>query len=429
MEKIDGNKLNEILEKQDNVVGQNIELSFNFEIYIHQKKKITFKDCRISGADIFFMGNLDDTDIHSSIYFINCSFYNEQISFNNCNIESLYLTNTYIKNDFNISSTKINYLSFINKCKIETIDIFGSTVNIRFSINKKNIFNRLLISNSKIKSIAVFFNSTFNDINISHSSFLKEFNFNKNTLNSNFNIDNSTFNKINFDSNTFTAIGNNYRFNLLQSTFDDITYFSNINALNYDFFIRDCTFKKFTRFNNSDFSDLHLEQTNFENISSFQDTKFNTIFIDRTNFEKVSFFDDIAISKIDKCDKRTLRNIKQQLQRANNTIDYDIFRSYEMNAHRKELLKNKKYKDTFILFISNFFSKNGMNWIRALIVTILVSLFFYSLFYWIYVNEYNFTNIEFNEIGNFFNGFTRFLIPTNIYNPLKDRVFVTGLEH
>lgn len=136
---------------------------------------------------------------------------------------------------------------------------------------------------------------------------------------------------------------------------------------------------------------------------------------------------------IDQCNKRTLRNIKHQLQRTNNKIDFDRFKSFEISAFRKELSEGKKFwfndKDAFILEIANLFSRNGTNWFRALKVTLVGSLFFYSIFYWIYINNFEIGNFDFNQISNFFNGFTKFLIPTNFYNPLiEQRIFVTGFS-
>ena len=85
---------------------------------------------------------------------------------------------------------------------------------------------------------------------------------------------------------------------------------------------------------------------------SFQSTIFDHVSIDRTNFDKAAFFYEIYTLFIKKCNKRTLRNIKHQLQRTNNKIDFDKFKPYEINSYRKELAKGKSFwyndKDIFI---------------------------------------------------------------------------------
>lgn len=39
---------------------------------------------------------------------------------------------------------------------------------------------------------------------------------------------------------------------------------------------------------------------------------------------------------MNECDRRTIRTIKQELQKAENRIDYNRFRAYELAAHYKE---------------------------------------------------------------------------------------------
>ena len=198
----------------------------------------------------------------------------------------------------------------------------------------------------------------------------------------------------------------------------------------------DCTFNQYTQFNESKFNLLQIVQTKFLDISSFQDVNLNRIFIDTTSFDKLAFFDDIKINEVEECSKRTLRNIKHQLQRADNNIDYDIFKAYELNSHRKEFIKNNQYwfnnKDVFILSIGNLFSRNGMDWTRAFCVTFSGALIFYSVYYFIYywsvINNYSFTGIELKKIDEFFHGYTNFIIPTNIYNPLSPQEFVKGIS-
>jgi len=429
MKKIDELTLKAVLEEKNNVTNKTIYITSNLEIYLNSNKKINFKDCIFEGNDIFFIGGLEkDKQIKNSIFFHNCTINVKQINFINCNIENMYFSKTIIKDTVRISDTKIGRLSFINNCKIELLDVYGTSINNRFSINNKNTINRLLLGNSVFSNEVTFFNSKFNIFDISNSNFKNDLNFNKNKVIGNIQIHKSNFNNLNFENNIFSS-KDEHLLNIRQSSFNGKVYFSNIKAHYYNFTIKDCIFKKFVSFNNSIFNKLEILQTRFSDITSFQNTIFDDILIDRTNFEKIAYFDDIQINNIEKSDKRTIRNIKQELQKANNTIDYDIFRAYELNSHRKKLLKEKKYKDAFILYLGYLYSKNGMNWFRALLMTIFISFVFYSIFYWIETTGIKISKIEIRHYDKFLNGFTKYLIPTNIYNPLvEEKKFVTGLS-
>ena len=149
------------------------------------------------------------------------------------------------------------------------------------------------------------------------------------------------------------------------------------------------------------------------------------VFLDRTIFEKSAFFDDIEILRFNKCDKRTLRNIKQQLLLADNKIDYDNFRAQELNSYKEELknkIKTKKGKirrkakrDLIILRVNSFYSNNGTDWVKALKRTIVLALLFYSAFYVIHNSSKEFSFSGYNE---YFIGLFRYFLITDFHNPL-----------
>ncbi|MEO9570041.1 MAG: hypothetical protein ABJH82_06470 [Polaribacter sp.] len=430
METINEDRLKELLNEQNPILNKNIELSSNLDIDVSKLNKVSFRNCTFNGADLYFKGS-NNKDYHPlSLRFIKCNFNKCELNFSKFNIESIFFNEVHIEGFINLYDIHLSNIHFKRRCKISTLDILKLELRNKFNIEGRNVFNRLLITNTKFKDEVTFCNSIFNNLDILNSVYENEFNFTKNNIKHFLKIDNTNFENFNLSSNKCENEGVNFSINLTKNIFKGIADLSNWKAENVDLIIRDCNFEKLVRFNNSKFKNLHIEQTNFNDISSFQDTASETLFIDRTNFNKAAFFDDISILNIDECNKRTLRNIKHQLQRTNNKIDFDRFKSYEISAYRKELKKDKRFwyndKDAFILNLSNLFSNNGTNWFQALIVTLLGSFLFYSLFFWININSFQLGNFDFSKIDSFLNGFAKFLIPTNIYNPLFDRTFVTG---
>ncbi|WP_373940709.1 hypothetical protein OEG92_11220 [Polaribacter sejongensis] len=258
---------------------------------------------------------------------------------------------------------------------------------------------------------------SFVELEIIFSYFKEYLNFIDNKVrNSEFKF--NEFEKTNFKKTNFGEKAEFY-----DNKFYGTTLFEGIQNLNNtNFIIRSCNFLKYAYFNDSKLSHLLIDTTTFNEIASFQNTEFNTIEINRTLFEKSAFFDDMKINNIYLCSKITIRNIKQQLLRTDNKIDYDLYKAYELNAHKLEL-KGKSFwwflnKDAIILIISHHFSNNGLNWFKALLLTFIWGFVFYSLFYWGNINDFNVSKIYFDNTENFLFGYTKYLIPTNIYNPL-----------
>ncbi|SOU88007.1 hypothetical protein [Tenacibaculum dicentrarchi] len=443
METIDGSRLKELIEniyliedkdriKNNGIISdKRINLDGSSDIRYSDFNTIGFNNCHFFGSSIQFVNFKSKNDKDSTIIFIDCTFNNDSLEFISCkkfnNVS--FGGEINIKNNLSFSGCNLYLLSFNQECKIETLNIHRSEIIKKFTINKNSI-TKLSINNTDFKGKVEILDSTFNSASISNLTCSNVFNFNKNEIKNNLDITNVTFQKFNFYENKFSEEEENCQMKFLDNTFKGKSYLSNWKALNTDLIIQNCDFKKSTRFNNSSFKSLKLEETTFNDICSFQDTEFYNVIIDRTSFDKTAYFDDILISDIENCDRKTLRNIKHELQRSNNKIDLDKFKASEINAYRKELKKDKKYCynniDVFILDVGYWFSKNGTNWFRALLVSLLGSFIFYALFFWASVGDFGFGNFDFSELCFFMNGFTKFLIPTNFYNPLIDKTFVIG---
>jgi len=422
---------------------ENFEFSFQRAISINLRD-ITFynkfENCTFRGTYLNFIDTNLEKNYSHSIEFINCTFdFNfiifksvsiYKLIFKNCKINAeklqifdskidklhiLYSSNSNISNVFNcdliIEKSNLEQelkLYSIKNDKYIKIDKISSVKKENSIIKLSNInIRKLLIFDSIIKIPVEIIGNTISETEISKNIFFSE--------------------KSIFSGNNF---GNSIV--LKSNEFKGITYFENErNLSNTTFNLNNCNFYKFVSFNNTELNHLEIQNCKFSDIASFQETKFNTINIDRTIFTVPAFFDDIKIINFQRCSKKTFRIIKQQLLLNKNMIDFNIFRSYELNAYRLELKKrNKKWYndiDAFILEFGRLFSDNGLNWMKALITTIIFALFFYSIFYWITINHCNISLININKIGHFFDGFSKYLLVTDMHNPFENNKYVNGV--
>nr|WP_315151795.1 hypothetical protein [uncultured Flavobacterium sp.] len=424
----------------DIVVFDNNDLfgaSVTFENKIFNCRKLIFE--KIANKDLY-------------VHFYDCTF-NCELEFDTCAFEDLTFTSCDIKGStLTILNANINYLSFrenindihnIKRSNVKngTIEINGGNINsidienINFEKGKLTIINFDSIENCSI------IRSTLNHVVISHCNFKSHFEYFGNKTVSR--LDSAFFNHCTFNHSNF-----------FETTFNSDTKFSNCKFLSETKFeslvseifskikFTDCEFFKSTTFNQSLIHQLSFEKNVFIGQISLQETYFDIIKIDRAIFEKGAFFDDIQIKKIDDCDRRTIRIIKQELQKAENKIDFSRFRVYEFNAYRKDIRKKlaefKKDKnrfrhrkrepiqlkrDLFILNISDIVSEYGTDWKRAIKFTLISGLFWFCILYRI-ENSGTF-NLE--KINEFFVGGFRFFLVTDFFNPLEnDRTYLAN---
>ena len=126
--------------------------------------------------------------------------------------------------------------------------------------------------------------------------------------------------------------------------------------IKHNLFFRICVFKEQVYFTNANFNNFEIIDTSFESRVSFNGLQTNTILLHLVNFIKIAYFDELKIKNLSNKSylknitsdealklRRTLRQIKQELQKAENKIDYNRFRSYELQAYYQEL--NWKWKE------------------------------------------------------------------------------------
>lgn len=330
--------------------------------------KLNFNNCELKGNDgsLIFITSLqrEIQEIKIQNCSIKCSIEFENISCNLLSIKNSNLNNNYlnsINGDF--KSIIIENSEFYGDDYFEFGEISNSYITIRNSIFHKNI------------NFSVFNKAS---IHIKNSNFSKSFNY--------FSTQNSE-----------TSI--------LDSTFSI-------------FGMEECIFDNNLHINNCSIKKLNLLNNIFDKNFSLQNNIISTIIIDGNIFSKSLLLDNTRIQNPEKCDRITLRTIKQLLKESDNTIDSNKFKSYELNAYRKELKQEKKQKgDQFILWLNHHFSRHGNECERALWMTLAMSSFFYGI---LYLGS-NFSNEwYFRGINDFFVGYFKFFLISNFYNPLTE---------
>ncbi|WP_157505904.1 hypothetical protein [Flavobacterium chungangense] len=400
-----------------------------FENYTHEDLYVHFYDCTFN-CELEF-----DTCEFEDLTFISCDIQRKYLVIVNSNINYL----SFKENTNDIRNVKTNNIKNgeieINGGKINSIDI----ENINFEKGNLKIVNLDSIENCSI------IRSTLNSIIISHCNFKSHFEYFGNKTASSLNS--ALFNHCVFNHSSF-----------FKTTFNSDTKFSDCKFLNIAKFeatgdeikttlkFDDCEFLKQVSFNKSRIHKISFNNLKFFDIISLQETYFDIVDIDRTIFEKQVYFDDIQIKQIYKCNIRTIRTIKLQLQKAENKIDYNRFRIYEFNAFRddikkklKEFEKDKDHlnhrarepkqlnRDLFILNISDIVSEYGTDWKRAMKFTLLVGSIIYILFFICENYDHEITLCDWNNWKRFISGAFRFFLVTDFYTPLEnDRTYLTN---
>jgi len=405
---------------------------FNSNIVLHQHDIQNFKSLRFYNC--VFDRRLNLKDINSnvlSISFIDCTF-NYGVEIKECNFRTLQLTAIKTIKYLEISDLNLQELKLNSNIELETNIIISN-----ITISNLGDFSKLKINKGSFKAGINLFNSRDN--------FLPEISFN-NSVFHNFewsgNFGNLRFENVRIsESSLFT----NCSFNMAyfnksdfgkKVIFNTCIFNSNVsfkecgNFSETKFYIQICTFKSNSFFSEANLNYFNITDSTFESRVSFDKLNVNSIRLHLITFMKNAYFDELQIKNINKNKyinsinqfeakdlRRTLRIIKQELQKSDNKIDYNRFRAYELAAYYNELKWFGNFKDKFILGATKVATGFDHSWRRALVFTLLIGFSLYALFF---VSENYMLQRDFSQWQEFLSGYFRFLIVTDFYNPLAE---------
>ena len=435
MEEINELKFKELLTSTEISEYINLIVNFDDETSVNLNEITTsniFKNCKFIGKSLTFI-NLSHDDNSELIHFFsfdNCEFIND-VFFEHCFVKELRFTNINksIKK-LHLAPKKIGDLTFYcsePSCEKNSndINIIIDNCEILYSLDLFNLKStgNLFITSSTVNYFKIH-KSIFKRFQVDNCNFKNDFQFTHNFIENSY-IYKNQFCKTNFSDTDF-GLEAEFSFN----DFNGTALFENLKNENRTTVKFDsCNFTKYTYFNNSTLYYLRIDTSKFQEFTSFQELELNSIFLDRTIFEKLVFFDDIKIFNLAKCNKRTIRNIKQQLLKSENKIDYDSFRVHELNSYKEELRENLKLKsninrknirrDLMILNVNTFYSNNGTDWVKAIKRTFFVAILFYSIFFAITNYQKEIDLFNFYSYNDFIIGLFRYFLITDFHNPLE----------
>ncbi|HEX8562262.1 MAG TPA: hypothetical protein VF676_04705 [Flavobacterium sp.] len=386
-------------------------------------ERLTFRDC-------IFQKAISVDGINSNSFYLkfhNCQF-DEELDILRCIVQELQVS--FIKKLRSItiyggvfSTIRIdsNNLELdgdviIENCYVKnTLDCSKLHLSTgQFSLNLKNEFagtseNYVThFENSVFKAAS--FNSYFGrDANFRNFKILKTCVFHR-----------CDFKKVSFE---YAAFGETTQF--IDCKFYSYSGFEECKGLNSThIFFKSCLFKSFPHFNNSKFNHLEVVHSTFERKVSFDQIETNTLKFYQVTFHEVVFFDEIRINALNDLSffknlslhdivewKRSLRLIKQELQKADNQIDYHRFKAYELDAYRMEISETKDLKNYIILFLNSYSSNHGLDWWKGVRFTLCTTIAFFSL-YFAFQNFSNELHVSWKTTHSFVQEYFRFIIPT-----------------
>jgi uncharacterized protein YjbI with pentapeptide repeats len=447
---IDGGR-SEFIGETIQILGNGTFITGNTLLFV---QNLRFDDCIFTGTYLEFE---DITTNDFYLGFFNCTFH-ISIAIKDCHFNRLGFrdNNSSKYTDINGGHYK-NFFFRNNSLKEKKENILTGNISIGNLIIDERIeldylnhrngefdFYNNILSNLNVANnhkIITFENSSFENINLTQNKFEIEASFEDMEIIQKCEIEECEFQKVNFSNMVLGSI------NFIDCKFHRTSSFHYIYGnLTSSIKFKNCLFDKYVQFNGTTSYKFEVDNVQFNNVVSFQEAYFDIITIDRSIFEKRALFDDIQIKKIDKCNRRTIRIIKQELQKAENKIDYNRFRVYEFNAYREDIKKKLKEfendkdhlnhrvrepiqlrRDGFILRISDVVSEYGTDWKRAFNFTILTGSIIYILFFICENYDHEITLCDWDNWKRFISGIFRFFLVTDFYNPLEtERVYLSN---
>ena len=321
----------------------------------------------------------------------------------NIRLDNLIINNElrFCNNFFKIFDCKMQFynIEFIKAVWFDTLILskriyFGGCCfkdRLYFFCSKMD--RKIWISNSIFENGISFANNHIDSIEITKSYLNKELKLKSNKIKKIISI-----NKINiFNSKDIKEKNYNAKIKLDNIIFYDDTSFINLNNL-----------KKVNEINiNNTFINGRINLKNIEvKEADFQGSVINGGLINSVNFKVHKF-----------ANRESALFLKNEAYARNNAIDALQYKAKEIEKHKEDLIKdwqkNKDFKtfgDIVSIGLSSLYSDNGQNWIRALFMTIAITVICFIVFY---IPDLTQSNIIRLYYKNLFPELIKYFIPTD----------------
>ncbi len=362
----------------------------------HIKKSI--KNQKLNNKSEFIIDIGDSEKIHENIIDFGFDF-NDIIE----NIE--YLIGSDAKYSLNCNKVKFNYEVYFTGIELKgEVDFSGACFEKDVNFNSIIFKDKIYFSDAIINS----------EINFINSYFYKEINFVSSIINGIANFETPSFmGNITFAKSIINKISINNMVMLNKSDlFFSYTSFNN-NASTIEIISNSNNAEDENSYiNQLYFTDLNIKgMINIKNINTnivdFKGSVINGGLVNPVKFKVNNF-----------ANRESALFLKNEAYARNNIIDALEYKSKEIAKHKEELLSDKPNKnikdwgDIFSIYLSSIYSNNGLNWLKSLSMTILITFIFFNIFY---IPDLSKSNIDLSYYNDYMYRLVEYFIPTN-YN-------------
>lgn len=367
---------------------------------------------------------------------ISCGLFIQNVNFNG----SVYFRNTTLQLNvgfYNSNFNKLLVFSHSDFYKMQRLEFDNIEFNNMLSFAYCNFDCRVEIKNSKFNSISFFIRNTFHSILIFSkkcelnniicfyiSNFKSNLEFKNTTMNTIMYFRGSTISKLSFneikfnDNNSILSIDNNF----IENNYYDRFFYYLLEDEKKEI-LKDIN-KKNNEINKIHFYNIRItEKIDLQNIE-VKEADFKGSIIDGGLINPVNF-------KVHKfANRESALFLKNEAYARNNAIDALEYKVKEIECHKDDLMKsakdimqNKEYSftkktkelykivgDIASIYLSLLYSDNGQNWIKALFMTIAITVICFIVFY---IPDLTQSNIIRLYYKNLFSELIKYFIPTD----------------
>ncbi len=133
--------------------------------------------------------------------------------------------------------------------------------------------------------------------------------------------------------------------------------------------------------NKNNVGEVDFKYANILGSVTFQDSKLNSLNLEKTTIVGQFNIEDVDVKKY--CNRETVRRIKNEFKKNNDTVNALKYRAIEMNLYRQELIKDFKISqlpELLLLGLNTISNNNGRSWVRGIIFTLLAWFIFFGIF-------------------------------------------------
>ncbi|CRF35643.1 hypothetical protein BRSU_2789 [Brachyspira suanatina] len=345
------------------------------------------------------------------------------------NILVLNIGKKELSNNNSLESIIINFEFNISSIFYELLNQYNNIIEIKINCTNLLFNHDAFFSICIFKQDVDFYLCKFNhNIYFLGTTFEKLVNFKSSIFYEKINFSELSFNYATFEFTTFYK-----EISFSELTFNNI-YLKNIKYLLTKLYFNDIKFKDLNSKLYIDLSNKNINNINIKNTIINGEIELRNIEAEEVDF-KGSIINGGLINPVNfKVHKFANREsalfLKQQAYAANNAIDALQYKAKEIECHKydlmksaKDIIQNKEYSfskkikelykivgDIASIYLSSLYSNNGQNWVKALFMTISITIICFIVFY---IPDLTDSNIIRLYYRNLFPELIKYFIPTD----------------